>query len=101
AFEHIGGELAAKQDFAHPQEERQRGERPTGCRAPNSERHAVTHRALREKLHRNQRDAQQGQADPQARTEQCEHGDDEKQGDEGFHGESLVMFSLFGASHLA
>ena len=34
AFEHLLRELGAVQDLAHPDEQRQRGERPRGARAP-------------------------------------------------------------------
>ena len=82
ALEHVVGELAAEQDFAHPQEQWQGREGPAGGVAPDGEHHAVTHRARGEEFHADVGHRRQGKANPQARPQngkqqhhqcQCDH----------------------------
>ena len=81
AAEHALAQLGAKQDLAHPDEQRQGGERPAGGRAPDGDGHGVARRAGREQLHADPGDAGQRQADPHAAAEQREQRQDQQAGD--------------------
>jgi hypothetical protein len=86
ALEQIGRQARAEQDFTHPQEERQGSQRPARGRAPDREDHAVAHWSGGEDLHREQGDAQQGQADPEAGAEHCDEQRDQAGGNDDVHG---------------
>ena len=85
APEHVLRKARAEEDLAHPQEERQRRERPRGARAPDGDGHGVAHRAAGEELHADPRDAQQGEPDPEPARQQGEEEGDQDGGDEDVH----------------
>jgi len=84
AVEQIVGELGAEQDFAHPHEQGQGGERPARCGAPHRERHRIACGTRREKLHADPRDAREREADPHAAGKKREERGDQQCGDEDF-----------------
>ena len=81
ALEHVLAEAGAKEDLAHPDEERQGGQRPARRRAPDRHRHRVAGRPRAEQLHADPGDARERQADPDAAREDDEERDDEQRGD--------------------
>ena len=56
----------AEQDLAHPDEQRQRGQRPARRRAPDGDGHRVAGRPAAEQLHADPGHARQREADPHA-----------------------------------
>ena len=83
ALEHVLGQPRAEQDLAHPDEQRQRGQRPRGRAAPDGDGHRVAGRARAEELHADPRDAGERQSDPHAAAQQQEQRDDQQAGDGG------------------
>ncbi len=81
ALEHVLAEAGAKQDLAHPDEERQRGQRPARRRAPDRHRHRVAGRPRAEQLHADPGDARERQADPDTARKDQEQRADQERGD--------------------
>jgi hypothetical protein len=72
ALEHVGGQPRAKQDLAHPDEHRQRGQVPAVHRAPDAAGEDGADRGRGGDLHRHEADSHQREADPQAAKQQPE-----------------------------
>ena len=85
ALEHVLREPGAEQDLSHPDEQRQRGQRPRRCRTPDRHRHRVARRPRRKKLHPDPCDAGQRDAYPDAAAEQGEQRDDQQGRDQQVH----------------
>ncbi len=81
ALEHVLAEPGAKQDLAHPHEQRQRGERPAAGRTPDGDGHGVARRARAEQLHADPRHARQREADPHAAAQNQEQRKNQQAGD--------------------
>src|SRR5213078_191251 len=82
AAKHVLRNPGAKQDLAHPDEERQRGERPAGARSPDRGCHQAAGRRIGEKSHRDPADAKQGERDPKTGNQQQRQSADENDRDQ-------------------
>ena len=84
--EHILGDAAAEQDFAHPDEKRQGRKRPAGARSPDRRGHKRTRRRIGEGEHGDEAHAQQCDRDPYAANEEeRQHGKQDQRGGPEFH----------------
>ena len=82
------------QDLAHPDEHRQRGQRPAGRGAPDVVSHHVAHGPGGEQLHPNPGNAHQGQADPDAGAQKQEQDEKEQDDDIGLPYRLLRVLSV-------
>jgi hypothetical protein len=79
--EHVVGQPRAEQNLAHPDEQRQRRQRPAGRRAPHRDGHRVAGRTRAEQLHADPGHTGQRQADPHPAAEDQEQRHDQQRGD--------------------
>ena len=85
----VSDSLVREEDLSHPDEERQRRQRPGRLLAPDGHRHGVADRRRGEERHAQDRGAQQSRADPDAGPEQ-----NEERAQEDDDGEGLGHISL-------
>ena len=76
-LEQVFGHFCPKQDFSHPNEQRQGGQRPTRRSTPDRSCHRITDRSIRKQQHANRRDTDQAYCDPHAGPEQEEQDERE------------------------
>nr|CAA46093.1 hypothetical protein [Bordetella pertussis] len=94
ALEQVLGQAGAEQDLAHPQEQRQGGQRPARRGAPDRDGHGVAGRPAGEDFHADPGRAGQGEANPDSATQQREDRDDQQGDDQDFiHGFAAILRS--------
>ncbi|MPL74769.1 hypothetical protein SDC9_20586 [bioreactor metagenome] len=76
-LEHVLGQFRAIQDLAHPDEQRQRGQRPARGAGPDGDRHRAAGIARGEAEHADIGHPHQRQPDPEPGAEQEEHHEEE------------------------
>ncbi len=78
ALEHLFGQLGAEQDLAHPDEHRQRGERPRGVRTPEGGEEVLARRRAGKEGHADPADDGERHGDPDAAREEQHHEDEQE-----------------------